>query len=1068
MVNFFDLKKIYNKQIDLLLASSGLATEVEFNFGITNTSVCPNCIYDANLKKSSGKYKTGGPIPFPIGKLCPYCNGSGSYGIIKSESGYLAIIWDYKKWINPPPQIDNPDGYIQTICDKTYLTNIKTCKDLTVLYNQNGSNPVFQLFGEPNPAGLGDNNYLICLWKKIGVTSSRANLGANVNNITPTPSRSLVTPTPTKSNTPTPSVTATITPTISITPSITKTPTNSRTVTPTPTITSTSNDVVPITQTPTPTISSTPSATITNTPSITLTTTPTPTISSTPTITPAATTTPTVTKTPNQTPTSTPTNTTTPTITPSITQTPSVTASPNPTPSVSPSNQSNVPNFANYNTLADWNGQNGNVTTVGTNGGSSFYGTYDQCGNIYEWNESVISSARGIRGGFYESLANEISSTYRSSYPATSNNGGIGFRVATYTNPSSLSGFVTVGDIGNSPDSSGYGAVSYSYGIQQNLLTNTEYVLFLNAVDAAGTNPYSIYNPTMSSSARGGISFDGNLPNGEKYYTKPNMSNKPVNFINWYNAARYCNWLHNGKPNQPAGATTTENGSYTLNNNIGFPSRNSGATYFIPKEDEWYKAAFYKGGGVSSGYWDYATQSDILPSAVCALPNGDGDPGCSPTQTPTTTPSQTATPTSSQTETPTPTPTSSLQSTPTTTPTNTITPSITPSITSSTSVHPYIVLSPEVISYTNGGVSPYPPNPWTSILNSNIDDSFYAVDLPFNWTINNTSYNRVFVGSNTYITFGAGSSVYSGFSASSPLRNKIFLGAGDNSVQRICVLSYNNEYVKIRYEGTASPTGTGGNPNIVLEITFFNPATKLNNNVVEIITGLHGRTSGLFGIASTNTWYAQSTISPNSSYVIDGNSTGTSFTIYGNAHIDEALPSPTPTQTPSITPSITSTATPTPTETTTTTPTNTVTPTPTETPTTTPTETPTPTPTQLPRYIPTPILITNNAGIFDPLQLYPILTATTENEFMFNGNNGLVWKVDGLNIPPDITGSSNFAIGDFIFVTVDTTTHYGNFFSFIDETTANIAEFQVTDVDSNGTILSLFMNWNWYAYKLAP
>jgi formylglycine-generating enzyme required for sulfatase activity len=48
--------------------------------------------------------------------------------------------------------------------------------------------------------------------------------------------------------------------------------------------------------------------------------------------------------------------------------------------------------------------------------------------------------------------------------------------------------------------------------------------------------------------------------------------------------------------------------------------RKPGATWFLSSEDEWYKAAYYKGGGTDAGYWDYATQSDTAPTAE--LPAG--------------------------------------------------------------------------------------------------------------------------------------------------------------------------------------------------------------------------------------------------------------------------------------------------------------------------------------------------------------------------------------------------------------------------------------------------------------
>lgn len=168
VINFKILQDLYNKHINSLLASDGLTTECVLNYGISKKNFCPNCIFDVNLKKSSNKYKTGGPIPFVNGMICPHCNGIGYYGEIKSNQIYLAILWDYKKWISPPLNISNPEGYIQTICHKSNLAKIRQAKDITVILNRQLSNPVFELYEEPTPAGLGDNEYLFCMWKKIG------------------------------------------------------------------------------------------------------------------------------------------------------------------------------------------------------------------------------------------------------------------------------------------------------------------------------------------------------------------------------------------------------------------------------------------------------------------------------------------------------------------------------------------------------------------------------------------------------------------------------------------------------------------------------------------------------------------------------------------------------------------------------------------------------------------------------------------------------------------------------------------------------------------------------------
>lgn len=157
--------------MDMMLANTGLATKCLLNYGITKKDLCPNCIYDPNLKKSANKYKVGGPKPFVNGRICPYCNGVGHYGIVKVDEIYLAVIWDYKYWINKPINIQNPTGFIQTICARVLLDKIKKAKDLTVVYSVSGSNPLFKLSEEPNPVGLGDNNYLICNWERTGIST---------------------------------------------------------------------------------------------------------------------------------------------------------------------------------------------------------------------------------------------------------------------------------------------------------------------------------------------------------------------------------------------------------------------------------------------------------------------------------------------------------------------------------------------------------------------------------------------------------------------------------------------------------------------------------------------------------------------------------------------------------------------------------------------------------------------------------------------------------------------------------------------------------------------------------
>ena len=101
------------------------------------------------------------------------------------------------------------------------------------------------------------------------------------------------------------------------------------------------------------------------------------------------------------------------------------------------------PNGQNSITTADANYENavGSTTDVGsyTDDGSS-YGTFDQGGNVWEWNDAVISgSSRGLRGGAWYSLDLYLASSDRSNYdPSVENYGDIGFRLASVPEPSSL------------------------------------------------------------------------------------------------------------------------------------------------------------------------------------------------------------------------------------------------------------------------------------------------------------------------------------------------------------------------------------------------------------------------------------------------------------------------------------------------------------------------------------------------------------------------------------------------------------------------------------------------------
>jgi formylglycine-generating enzyme len=188
--------------------------------------------------------------------------------------------------------------------------------------------------------------------------------------------------------------------------------------------------------------------------------------------------------------------------------------------------------------------------------------------------------------------------------------------------------FVTVGDAGNLPDpvtGSLYGSVGYSYNMGEYDVTLGQYTAFLNAV--AQTDTYGLYDTFMATEfSVAGISRSGSS-GGYSYAvtgTAASKYNMPVFQVTWGDAARFCNWLDNGQGTATSVATAfalTETGAYTLNGGTSTTAlmavtRNAGATYVIPTENEWYKAAYYKSGGTNAGYWLYPTQSSTAPSNI--------------------------------------------------------------------------------------------------------------------------------------------------------------------------------------------------------------------------------------------------------------------------------------------------------------------------------------------------------------------------------------------------------------------------------------------------------------------
>ena len=241
-------------------------------------------------------------------------------------------------------------------------------------------------------------------------------------------------------------------------------------------------------------------------------------------------------------------------------------------------------------------------------GGLSPYGTMGQSGNVYEITENTFDGAnvnvfanRVRRGGSFGDLSSSLRNTSRAFAGAQTGSPSAGLRVAKVSAPAppvELT-FVTIGDVGNAADTTSYGDVSYTYQIGKYEVTEGQ---------------ISAYNADPINSTR-------------QITTDNRGTNKPATSITWNECARYANWLNIKEGLQPAYYFTTSG----VTDDITLWSsgeawqldgenlyRHKDAKYFLPSEDEWYKAAYYKSGGTSAGYWLYPTGSDTASTAVAS------------------------------------------------------------------------------------------------------------------------------------------------------------------------------------------------------------------------------------------------------------------------------------------------------------------------------------------------------------------------------------------------------------------------------------------------------------------
>jgi len=155
--------------------------------------------------------------------------------------------------------------------------------------------------------------------------------------------------------------------------------------------------------------------------------------------------------------------------------------------------------------------------------------------------------------------------------------------------------FVDIGNTNHLPDYTAYGgAVPYPYRL-------AKYEISQNAIEKA--------------TASGVLNLTAGAWTGSQ----------PAANISWYEAAAFVNWMNTSTGKTAAYDLSWSGTAWSMNLWSSAQAwtaggenlyRNKDACYFLPSENEWYKAAYYNPAGAN--YFEYPTGSNSPPTAVAS------------------------------------------------------------------------------------------------------------------------------------------------------------------------------------------------------------------------------------------------------------------------------------------------------------------------------------------------------------------------------------------------------------------------------------------------------------------
>lgn len=134
---------------------------------------CTNCLVDPIGRKSRNIWRTGGPMPFAKGTICPMCSSSGGHHAEElSEEIQLKIEWEPKRFWYPVPNVDVRVPY--SICQtKGYISDYNKLVQADHLLIQIPIEPhvktKFRMVGTPiSPGNIIQDRYIVATWESRG------------------------------------------------------------------------------------------------------------------------------------------------------------------------------------------------------------------------------------------------------------------------------------------------------------------------------------------------------------------------------------------------------------------------------------------------------------------------------------------------------------------------------------------------------------------------------------------------------------------------------------------------------------------------------------------------------------------------------------------------------------------------------------------------------------------------------------------------------------------------------------------------------------------------------------